>query len=313
VRPAPEGDAELLDAYSRAVVRVVESVGPAVVSLAVGGRHGGGAGSGVLVTPDGYLLTNSHVVHRARALRVTFTDGRSVSGRVVGDDPATDLALVHADAGSLPFAALDETGAVRPGQLGIAIGNPLGFQSTVTAGVVSAVGRSLPGRDGRLIEDVVQHTAPLNPGSSGGPLVDSRGRVIGVNTAIIPFAQGIGFAIPAATAGWVLPRLLADGRVRRCWLGIAGQTRPLEPWLARRLALADPRAVEVVAVTPGSPAERAGLREGDLILALAGECTPAVGVLHRMLANWPSGRAGRASVLRGEERLELEVSPVEHA
>jgi S1-C subfamily serine protease len=308
-------DADLLDAYSSAVVRVVERIGPAVVSLTAGprGRRPGGAGSGVLIAPDGYLLTNSHVVAGAKEIAVTLPDGRSLSGRVVGDDPATDLALVRAEAGGLPFAALRGEGAVRPGQLGIAIGNPLGFHSTVSTGVVSAVGRAFPGRDGRMIEDVVQHTAPLNPGNSGGPLVDSRGRVIGINTAIIPFAQGIGFAISAQTAGWVLPRLLAHGRVRRSLLGVAVEMRPIEARLRHRHAIAGSRAPTVVSVNAGSPAEVAGLRPGDRILAFAGTATDQAGSLQRLLGEWPHGEPASLAVLRGEERLELEVRPVEDA
>ena len=315
--PIPRvGDADLLDAYSSAVVGVVERVGPAVVSLAAehpapGGRAQGGAGSGVVITPDGYLLTNSHVVAGARGIAVTLPDGRSVSGRLVGDDPATDLALVRAEAGGLPFAELRSEGPVRPGQLGIAIGNPLGFHSTVSTGVVSAVGRTFPGRDGRLIEDVIQHTAPLNPGNSGGPLVDSRGRVIGINTAIIPFAQGIGFAISAQTAAWVLPRLLAHGRVRRSLLGISVEMRPIEARLRHRHAIEGARAPTIVAVVAGSPAEAAGLRRGDRILAFAGTATFLPGSLQRLLAEWPRGERARVAVLRGEERLELDVRPVE--
>jgi S1-C subfamily serine protease len=324
-RPAGRGepipavdDADLLDAYSSAVVRVVERVGPAVVSLtterrAARGRRPGGAGSGVLIAPDGYLLTNSHVVAGARGVAVALPDGRSVSGRVVGDDPATDLALVRADAGGLPFAELHGEGPVRPGQLGIAIGNPLGFHSTVSTGVVSAVGRTFPGSDGRMIEDVVQHTAPLNPGNSGGPFVDSRGRVIGINTAIIPFAQGIGFAISAQTAAWVLPRLLADGRVRRSLLGIAVEMRPIEARLRRRHAIEAARAPAIVSVNAGSPAEAAGLRPGDRILAFAGTATFQPGSLQRLLWEWPHGEPAAVAVLRGEERLELEVRPVADA
>jgi S1-C subfamily serine protease len=317
VEPSPVvGDADLLDAYSSAVVQVVERVGPAVVSLAVehrvpSGRQVGGAGSGVVMAPDGYLLTNSHVVGGARGIAVTLPDGRSVSGRVVGDDPATDLALVRADAGGLPFAELRGEGAVRPGQLGIAIGNPLGFHSTVSTGVVSAVGRTFPGRDGRMIEDVIQHTAPLNPGNSGGPLVDSRGRVIGINTAIIPFAQGIGFAISAQTAAWVLPRLLAHGRVQRSLLGIAVEMQPIEARLRHRHAIEAARAPTIVAVGAGSPAEAAGLRPGDGILAFAGTATFQPGSLQRLLAEWPHGVPAAVAVLRGEERLELDVRPVE--
>ncbi len=305
--PGPGADdADLLDAYSSAVVGVVERVGPAVVSL-----RADGAGSGVVMTPDGYVLTNSHVVSGARAVTLTLPDGRSVPGRVAGDDPATDLAVVRADAGGLAFAELLGEGAVRPGQVAIAIGNPLGFHSTVSTGVVSAVGRAFPGRDGRMIEDVLQHTAPLNPGNSGGPLVDSRGRVVGINTAIIPFAQGIGFAISAQTAAWVLPRLLAHGRVRRSLLGVSVEMRPLEARLRHRHGIEGSRAPTVVAVGGRSPAEAAGLRPGDRILAFAGTATLQAGSLQRLLAEWPHGKAAPVTILRGEDRLELAVRPVE--
>ncbi len=308
-------DDDLLDAYSRAVVAVVEKIGPAVASLAVGsareqGSEPYGSGSGVLITPDGYLLTNSHVVRGARQLEATLTDGRRLAARSVGDDPATDLALVQVQASGLPYAELSAAGPPRPGQLAVAIGNPLGFQSTVSAGVVSALGRWLRGRDGRLIDDVIQHTAPLNPGSSGGPLVDSVGRVIGINTAIIPMAQGIGFAIPAATASWVVAQLLAHGRVRRAWLGLAGRSRPVGREAARRLGLPAPRVVEVMQVVADGPAEAAGLRPGDWIVAFAGRAMEGVDALHRALSEWPSGEAAALDVVRGDARLELRVAPV---
>jgi len=313
-RPEPR-DGDLLDAYSRAVVGVVERIGPAVASLVVGSRRepgpeAFGSGSGVLITPDGYLLTNSHVVRGARRLEATLTDGRRLEARTVGDDPATDLALVQVQASGLPYAELAAMGSLRPGQLAVAIGNPLGFQSTVSAGVVSALGRSLRSRDGRLIDDVIQHTAPLNPGSSGGPLVDSRGFVIGINTAIIAMAQGIGFAIPATTAGWVVAQLLAHGRVPRAWLGLAGRSRPVTREAARRLALPAPRVVEVMQVVAGSPAEAAGLRPGDWIVAFAGRAVEGVDALHRALAEWPSGEPAALDLVRGDARLELRVTPV---
>ena len=310
---AGEGAADpaLLDAYSQAVIGVVDRVGPAVVSLGVPGPGGTrGVGSGVAITPDGYVLTNSHVVGGTRAVEVGFTDGRRAEGRVVGDDPATDLALVRVGASDLAFAAL-AAGAPRPGQLGVAIGNPLGFESTVSAGVISAVGRALRGRDGRLIENVIQHTAPLNPGSSGGPLVDSRGLVLGVNTAIIALAQGIGFAIPATTASWVVPRLLTEGRVRRGWLGLAGRTRPLARAQARRLELAADSAVEVLQVVPGGPAERAGLRTGDWIVGIGETAVAGIDDLHRALTEWPPGREAPLALVRGEERLRLGVVPAD--
>ena len=320
-RPGPEDDA-LLDAYSRAVVSVVDAVGPAVVSIVVAPRPGGGggrgagraaagAGSGVLVAPDGYVITNHHVVGEERAVEVGLSDGRVLPARRIGGDPATDLAVVRVEGSSLPYARLASGALARPGQLAIAIGNPLGFSSTVSAGVVSAVGRALRGRDGRLIEDVIQHTAPLNPGNSGGPLVDSRGRVIGINTAIIAMAQGIGFAIPASTAGWVVPQLLAHGRVRRGWLGLAGHTRPVPRALARRLGLVTDAAVEVLKVVLGGPAARAGVEAGDWIVSFSDTPVRSADELQRVLADWPSGRSASLAVVRGETRLTLEVRPEE--
>jgi S1-C subfamily serine protease len=317
--PAPppdslgEGDAALLDAYSQAVTAVVDRVGPAVVSVLAAqrrarGRGAGGAGSGVLLAPDGYLLTNAHVVEGQREVDVVLIDGRSLAGRVVGADTATDLAVVRAEGGALPFAELAAR-APRAGQLAVAIGNPLGFQSTVSAGVVSAVGRALRARDGRLIEDVIQHTAPLNPGNSGGPLLDSAGRVIGINTAIIAFAQGIGFAIPARTASWVVPELLSKGRVERGWLGLGARNRPLDAAQARRLGHAARSAAEVLSLAAGGPAARAGVQPGDRLLRFAGEEVPDVDALHRRLAQWPPGREAELEVLRGDARIPLRVTP----
>jgi len=309
-----ERDEALLDAYSRAVVDVVEAVAPAVVSLGVRSRSGqgaaaAGAGSGVLVAPDGYLVTNAHVVERAGEIQVQLEDGRTLEARVVGADAATDLAVVRAEGSGLPFASLSRAERARPGQLAIAIGNPLGFHSTVSTGVVSAVGRTLPAQSGRLIEGVIQHTAPLNPGNSGGPLLDSAGFVLGINTAILPFAQGIGFSIPARTAEWVIPQLLRRGFVERAWLGVVVRTRALEAGLARRLGLSTPESVEVVTVSPGGPADAAGLRVGDRVLALEEQPTPGVEALQRWLATWTPGRAARLRALRAGEVLELEVRP----
>jgi S1-C subfamily serine protease len=309
--PASNPDRDLHDAYSRAVVGVVRAVGPAVIGVAPGpvGSPPRGHGSGVVIAPDGYALTNDHVVGDAGEARVALPDGRELGARVVGRDPATDLALLRAEGGALPFARLEVERPLEPGQLAIAIGNPLGFESTVSAGVVSATGRSLRARNGRLIENVVQHTAPLNPGNSGGPLLDSAGRVIGINTAIIAFAQGIGFAVPATTADWVVSRLLAHGRVRRARLGLAGRTRPIDRRLARRLGLAQPSAVEVLSVAEGSAAARAGLRPGDWILAFGGQPTASVDRLLRQLGEDGIGREIEVSLLRGRERLALGVRP----
>jgi len=320
VGPEAASDVELLDAYSRAVISVVEAVGPAVVSISVskgvwgGGRRGpemAGAGSGVIIAPDGYILTNSHVVHGANRIEVTLTDGRSFNATLVGEDPASDLAVIRVDASGLPYATLGDSDSLRVGQLVIGIGNPLGFQSTVSTGVISALGRSLRSQTGRLIENIIQTDVPLNPGNSGGPLVDSRGRVIGINTAIIMMAQGISFSIPVNTAKWVVSQLLTHGRVRRGYLGIAGQQRPLDRRLARFHDLANEQAVEVVSVEPDAPAGRAGLREGDLIVAFNERAVTSVDDLHRFLAEWPIGRPATLAVVRGREKVELQVTPAE--
>jgi S1-C subfamily serine protease len=311
--PAESGEQEALDAYSAAVIGAVDGVGPAVVSLAIRGRsrQRDGAGSGFIVAPDGYALTNSHVVGHAREVRASLHDGRVVRARVVGDDPPTDLAVVRIEASDLPHAPLDGERAPRAGQLAIAIGNPMGFHATVTAGVVSGVGRSLHGRDGRLIDNVIQHTAALNPGSSGGPLVDFRGRVLGVNTAILSYSQGIGFAVPAATAARVLPELLSRGRVRRARLGIAGVARPLPRRVASALDLAQESGVEVQGVEPGSAAADARLRTGDVLLAFAGGALTGVDVLQRALERFEPGRSAPLRILRGEKVLDLVVVPRE--
>ncbi len=322
VGPEAASDVELLDAYSRAVISVVEAVGPTVVSISVSkggwgsGRRGpemAGSGSGVIIAPDGYILTNSHVVHGANRIEVTLTDGRSFNAALVGEDPASDLAVIRVDASGLPYATLGDSDSLRVGQLVIGIGNPLGFQSTVSTGVISALGRSLRSQTGRLIENIIQTDVPLNPGNSGGPLVDSRGRVIGINTAIIMMAQGISFSIPVNTAKWVVSQLLAHGRVRRGYLGIAGQQRPLDRRLARFHNLDNEQAVEVVSVEPGAPAGRAGLREGDLVVAFNERAVTSVDDLHRFLAEWPIGQPATLTVVRGREKVELQVTPAEAA
>ena len=318
-RPAPAAvgppsDGELLDAYSRAVVDVVEHAGAAVVSIEVGGRaRGGGAGSGFVVTPDGYVMTNSHVVSNQRNIRVRTPAGETVDAQVAGDDPATDLALVRVDSAALGnpvvFLAIDGDRAPRVGQLAVAIGNPLGFESTVSTGVVSALGRSLRGKGGRLIDNVIQHTAPLNPGNSGGPLLDGGGRVLGVNTAIIARSQGIGFAIAVETAAWVLGQLLQHGRVRRAWLGVGAIRRPLDRRLAYHHDLGR-AAVEVQSVESASPASRAGLRDGDLIVRFADAPITGIDELHRALRSWPAGQPATLAVIRRGLRLTLQITPV---
>jgi S1-C subfamily serine protease len=317
--PVPAGESEApepLDAYSAAVVGAVDIVGPAVVSVYVGNggngeqaaRERGGAGSGVVVTPDGYLLTNDHVVRGASEARVSFVDGRSVSAVVTGRDPATDLAVLRAQAAALPYAQLAAHARLRPGQLVVAVGNPYGFESTVSAGVVSSVGRSLRSRQGRLIEGVLQHSAALNPGNSGGPLTDARGRVAGINTAIIAMAQGIGFAIPASTAQWVLTEILAHGRVRRTWLGIAARDRPLDLRLVRALGLAVVRAVEIVSSDAGGPAAAADLQPGDLIVAVNDQNVDGIDALHRAMGPVAPGAQLRLSIVRRTQRLTVELT-----
>ena len=312
--PEPElPPADPLDAYSAAVVGAVDAVGPAVVSVYVGGgdeaeRARGGAGSGVVVTPDGYLLTNEHVVQKVSHARVTFVDGRTVPAIVAGRDPATDLAVLRAQAAALPYAELAGGQRLRAGQLVVAVGNPFGFESTVSAGVVSALGRSLRSRHGRLIEGVVQHSAALNPGNSGGPLVDARGRVAGINTAIIAMAQGIGFAVPAATAQWVLTEILTQGRVRRAWLGVAARDRPLDLRLVRALGLPGRRAVEILSREAAGPAAQADLQPGDLIVAVNGEGVDGIDTLHRLLGRVPPGSELTLSAVRRTQRLEVTLT-----
>jgi S1-C subfamily serine protease len=301
-------DDELLDAYSRAVIGVVDKAGPAVVSLEIGGARGpNGAGSGFVVTPDGYVMTNSHVVSHAKTIKVRTSTGEEIEGRKVGEDPATDLALVRIDA-PLPYLAVDGSLTARVGQLAVAIGNPLGFESTVSTGVVSALGRSLRGRGNRLIDGVIQHTAPLNPGNSGGPLLDTSGRVIGVNTAIIARSQSIGFAIAVETAGWVLGQLLQHGRVRRAWLGIGAARRPLDRRLAYHHGLGA-AAVEVQSVEPGSPAARTGLLDGDLLVRFNDVPVESVEALHKALRSFTAGSTVQLGIIRRGQRIDLAITP----
>jgi S1-C subfamily serine protease len=306
-------DADLLDAYSQAVVHVVETVAPAVIS--VFGRDGdgdgrGGAGSGFIVAPDGYAITNSHVVDDRPKLSAETHEGDRLSAELVGDDPATDLAVVRLAASGLPYAQLGDSSALRVGQLVIAMGSPLGLQSTVSTGVVSALGRSMRARDGRLIENVVQHAAPINPGNSGGPLVDSRGLVVGINTAIIAMAQGIGFAIPSTTAEWVLSEILAHGGVRRRQLGIAAQVVRLPRALVRDLDLLADQGVEVREVTPKSVAARAGVEPGDVIIALAGRLVTSIDDLHRLLMATPAEQGFELTVVRDDLQQSIHIDGV---
>ena len=303
---------DLLDAYSHAVVGVVERVGPAVVSIART-THGGpaGAGSGVVFTPDGYVLTNAHVVAGAHELQLGFTDGSSSPAHLVGLDHATDLAVVRTSAPTPRAAAFGQSSALRVGQLVVAIGNPLGFSSTVSAGVVSALGRTMRSRDGRAMEGIVQSDVALNPGNSGGPLVDSRGYVVGVNTAIILGAQGLSFAIPIDTAKWVVGELMTNGRVRRGWLGIVGQNRPLEREIVRRLGLGNASGVEVSGFDERGPAAKSGLRQGDVVVGVDDSTVSNVDDIHRALQRWPIVSALKLRVVRARALLDLSVMPVE--
>lgn len=306
----------VLDAYSRTVIDVVERAGAAVVSVNVGRERRGsiapsGAGSGVIVTPDGYLLTNQHVVRGAAHVQLTLIDGDSLEARLIAEDASTDLAVLRAEGSGLPVAELLPSQRLRVGQLVVAIGNPFGFEATVSAGVLSAHGRTLRASDGRLIEGIVQHTAPLNPGNSGGPLVDARARVVGINTAIIAAAQGIGFAIPAATADWVIAEVLTHGRVRRAYLGIAGRTRRLDRRLVRALGLPSEHALEVVAREPSTPAADSDLRVGDILVAAQSQTIASVDALHRFLSRWAIGEPLELSVLRRTQLLPLRIVPVE--
>jgi S1-C subfamily serine protease len=301
-----------LDAYSRAVVGVVERVGPAVVSIARAARRGGsgGAGSGVMFTPDGYVLTNAHVVAGAHELTLGFTDGRTGEGRVVGLDHATDLAVVRTSAGA-PSVQFGSSSALRVGQLVVAIGNPLGFSSTVSAGVVSALGRTMRARDGRAMENIIQSDVALNPGNSGGPLVDSRGRVVGVNTAIILGAQGLSFSVPIDTAKWVVGELMTTGRVRRGWLGIVGQNRPIEREVVRRLELEHASGVEVTGFDERGPAAKSRLRQGDVVVGVGDAHVASVDDIHRSLQRWPIEGALKLKVIRGRTLVDVDVQPAE--
>lgn len=314
-------DTETLDAYSQAVIRAAERVGPAVVSVAVEGhsssqRHRGfpdmrGAGSGLIIAPDGYVLTNSHVVQATGRITVHLQDGRKLPAQGIGLDPHTDLAVLRVSESGLPAAELGDSGRLRVGQLVIAIGNPLGFQATVTAGVISALGRTLRSQTGRLIDSVIQTDAALNPGNSGGPLVDSRGQVIGINTAVIAFSQGICFAVPINTAKWVTAQLLREGRVRRAYLGVVGQTLELNRGAVLRHGLEGASGVRVVEVQPDTAAARAELLPGDIIVHLGETRILSADDLQRALGHHAVGQRLRLAVLRNGVPMNLEVMPTE--
>ena len=307
----PISDDELLDAYSRAVIGAAEKVSPSVVNIEVlnGDRRQGGGGSGFVFTPDGFLLTNSHVVNGASKIEVTLLDGRRGEAQLIGDDPETDLAVIRINAPNLLPAAFGDSNRIRVGQLAIAIGNPYGFQYSVTAGVVSALGRSLRSRTGRLIDNVIQTDAALNPGNSGGPLVNSRGEVIGVNTAVILPAQGICFATAINTAKFVAGQLIKEGRVRRSYIGLGGQVVPLHRRLVRYHNLAIDTGVLVISIEPGGPASKAGMQEGDVIVGYDDRPIAGIDDLHRLLTDQKVGVRSILTVIRRNEKLSLNITP----
>ena len=315
----PVVDDDLLDSYSRTVSRVVEKVRPTVVNIRVQhtgperarGGEAGGSGSGFIIAPDGYILTNSHVVHGAGKMEVSLADGRSLPATLVGDDPETDLAVIRINASQLTHVSLADSRSVRVGQIAIAIGSPYGFQQTVTAGVVSALGRSMRSQSGRLIDNIIQTDAALNPGNSGGPLLNSRGEVIGVNTAVILPAQGICFAIASNIAEFVTAWLIKDGRIRRSWIGIAGQNVPIHQRVVRFHRLPVNHGMLVAGIEPNSPASRAGLREGDVIVAFGDEPVAGIDELHRHLVASAIGQPKRLTIIRHTEKLSLTVTPEE--
>jgi S1-C subfamily serine protease len=312
-------DALLLDEYSRTVVSAVERVAPAVVNIDIKQQRKsrrvlheiGGSGSGFIITPDGFILTNSHVVHGATHITVNVADGRDHRAQLIGDDPDTDLAVIRIDAPQLAHVRLADSENLRVGQVVIAIGNPLGFQASVTAGVISALGRSMHAQSGRLIDNIIQTDAALNPGNSGGPLVNSAGEVVGVNTAMIRPAQGICFAIASNTAKLVAGWLIRDGRIRRGYIGVAGQNVPIHRRIVRYYGLPLETGVLVVSVEKNSPAERAGLREGDLIIAFNDQPIGNVHHLHKVLVGEQIGVSARLTVIRHTDKLELAILPAE--
>jgi S1-C subfamily serine protease len=315
-------DSEIMDAYSQAVMFAADKVGPSVVNIEVKTRavqnapgrpqaERGGMGSGFVFTPDGYILTNSHVVHEANQLRVTLADGRDFRAELIGEDPDTDLAVIRIDAPNLTPARFGDSQSLRVGQLAVAIGNPFGFQFTVTAGVVSALGRSLRSQSGRMIDDIVQTDAALNPGNSGGPLVSSQGKVIGVNTAVILPAQGLCFAIAINTAKYVAGKLIKDGRIRRGYIGVAGQMVTLHRQTIRHHNLSMNSGVYVASVEAGSPAAKAGIEEGDVIIAFDGHTVAGIDDLHQLLTETRLGVSSAITILRRSDKRNLWVTPDE--
>jgi S1-C subfamily serine protease len=305
-------DVDLLDAYSEAVIHAAGRVSPSVVNVEVRrDNKAAGSGSGFVFTPDGFILTNSHVVHGATEIRVAFPDGQRFLADRVGEDPATDLAVLRISAPRLPPVTFGNSHGLRVGQLVVAIGNPFGFQCTVTSGVVSALGRSLRSQSGHLIDNVIQTDAALNPGNSGGPLVTSRGEVVGVNTAIIPSAQGICFAVGIDTAHYLAGRLIKDGKIRRGYIGVAGQNVPLHRRLVKGHDLAISSGIFVVSVEPGSPATASGVREGDILVDFDGNPVGDIDSLHRILTEHRVGIRASLTLLRGTEKVMLDIVPAE--
>ncbi|NIN67276.1 MAG: trypsin-like serine protease [Anaerolineae bacterium] len=312
-RPGPVDDGALMDVYSQVIVQVAEKLSPSVVHISLAGRRRQrrGTGSGLIVTPDGYVLTNRHVVHGASEIEVTLNDSRTFSAELVGEDAPTDVGVIRVPPSDLPIAELGVSQTLRVGQLVVAIGNPLGFQTTVTAGVISALGRSLRTDTGRLIENIIQTDAALNPGSSGGPLVNSQGEVIGINTAIIYGAQGLCFAIPIDTVRRVAGMLITSGRVTRGYLGISAQPVRLYPRLAANLKLEQESGVAVIEVAPGSPADRAGVSPRDVIVSIGDAVISGVDDLHRFLDDYPVGESCEMGVIRNGKAMALTVTPDE--
>ncbi len=313
-------DAEMLDAYSRAVISVVESVGPAVVSISISDNNRieeegvfqpVGAGSGVIIAPDGYILTNSHVVSGIKNIEVTSYEQKKLKALVIGDDPETDLAIIKVNSSGLEYASLGNSSILKVGQLVIAVGNPFGFQSTVSTGVISAIGRSLRAQNGTLIENIIQHTAPLNPGNSGGPLLDSKGKIIGLNTAIIQMAQGIGFAIPSKTIERVVTQLMTIGRVKRYYLGISGTTRQVSQRFVRFHNLKSNYVVEVLSIDKNSPAYNADMHMGDFIININKTDILTIDDIYHILSDESYGDSLEIEIIRRENKIKLNVNPIE--